>query len=187
MSDNDGATKKSWFARHKVLSIILGLILLIIIAGAAGGDDKTDNNQSNSGKSSGVNKAKQYRFADRSDKQSKDVEVLPGETATIDGLKMTLSNPEYVGSVSEYETADQGKTYVVADVSLENTSDKTQSYNVFDFRIQTAGGQVLDGTITSLPTISSGDLVSGGKAQGKIYFEVPTEEGHQYVIWKPGS
>jgi len=99
---------------------------------------------------------------------------------------MTLSNVEYKTSLSDYETAAQGKTYVVADVALENSSNRTQPYNVFDFRIQTAGGQVLDGTIVGEPTISSGDLVAGGKTQGKIYFEVPVEDGHQYVIWKPG-
>jgi hypothetical protein len=99
---------------------------------------------------------------------------------------MTLSNVEYKGSVSDFENADQGKTYVVADVVIQNTSNRTRPYNIFDFRIQTAAGQVLDPAITSLPNLSSGDVVSGGKAEGKIYFQVPVETGHQYVIWKPG-
>lgn len=174
----------SWFKRHKVLTGILAIIVLVIIVQAAGGDKQSTNGVS--GGSS--NTAKTYRFDDRADKQREDVETIPGETATVDGVKMTLSNVEYKTSLSEFETATSGKTYVIADVTLENTSDKTKPYNVMDFRIQTAGGQVLDGAFTgSVTTINSGDMVTGGKVSGKVVFETPTEDGHQYVIWKPGA
>jgi hypothetical protein len=55
-----------------------------------------------------------------------------------------------------------------------------------DFRIQTAGGQVLDSSFGTVSNpLNSGDIVAGGKASGAIVFQVPVEEGHQYVIWKP--
>lgn len=184
MSDDNNSKKKNWFSRHKILTTIIALVLLIVIAGAGSGDK--NKSSSSSGSKTSTNSQKQYRFADRADKQKKDVEVLPGETVTIEGVKMTLSNVEYKTSLSDYETAPDGKTYAVADASLENTSDRTKPYNVFNFRIQTAGGQVLDGAITGQPNLSSGDLVAGGKATGKIFFEVPVEDGHQYVVWKPG-
>ncbi len=174
-----------WFKKHKVLTVILAIIVIAAIAGSAGGN-KSDSNNSAGGNNGGSN-SKTYKFDERADKQTKDVEVLPGESATVDGVKMTLTGVEYKTSVSDYETAETGKTYIVADVALENTSNKTQAYNVFDFRVQTAGGQVLDGGITTIKTIGSGDLVAGGKASGKVVFEVPVEEGHQYVIWKPNA
>lgn len=166
--------KKNWFARHKVLTALLAIIAIVVVASAAGGGSKTNSSA-----------VKTYRFSERADKQTKDVEVLPGETATVGGVKMTLSGVEYKTSLSDFETADSGKTYVVADVALENTNNKTQPYNVLYFRFQTAGGQVLDGAISSLQTLNYGDIVAGGKASGKIVFQVPVEEGHQYVIWKP--
>lgn len=182
MSDND--KKKSWFGRHKVLTAIIVIVVLFGVAGAAGGSNEGGNNSS--GGSSNSGQAKEYRFAERADKQDKDVEVVAGEPATIGGVKLTVSKVEYKPTVSEYETPKAGKTYVVADVVLENTSDKTRPYNVFDFRIQTAGGQVLDGAFASVPNpLNSGDMVAGGKAQGQVVFEVPVEEGHQYIIWKP--
>ena len=174
-----------WFKKHKVLTVILAIVVIAVISSAAGGS-KSNNPSGTSGGSSNSS-AKTYKFDERADKQTKDVEVLPNETATVGGVKMTLTGVEYRTSLSDYEKADDGKTYVVADVTLENTSNKTQPYNVFDFRIQTAGGQVLDGGITSTKTLSSGDLVAGGKATGKIVFEVPVEDGHQYVIWKPNA
>lgn len=179
-----------WFKKHKFITVIIVLVLIVAIAGAGGGGEETTNtNSSNSSESaSSNNNEKTYKFEDRADKQASDVEVLPGESATVDGVQMTLSNVEYKTSLGEYETAEDGKTFVIADVALENTSEETKAYNVFNFRIQTSGGQVLDGAFTTLSnTLGSGDLVTGGKTSGKIAFEVPVEEGHQYVIWKPNA
>ena len=175
----------NWFKKHKTLTVILAFIVIAIIASAASGGSCTSNNSSNGSNKS--NAEKTYKFNERADKQPKDVEVMPGEAATVGGVKMTLTGVEYKTNLSEYETAESGKTYVIADVALENTSNETQPYNVLNFRIQTAGGQVLDGAFSTIPTLSSGDMVAGGKASGKIVFEVPVEEGHQYVIWKPNS
>lgn len=174
-----------WFKKHKIVTVMLALVLLAGIAGASGGSKKSSDDSNKS--SSSASNEKTYKFDDRADKQNKDVEVLPGEAATVDGVKMTLTNVEVKTSLSEFETATSGKTYVLADVALENTSKETKPYNVFNFRIQTAGGQVLDGTFSTVANLGSGDIVAGGKASGKIVFEVPVEDGHQYVIWKPNA
>lgn len=176
-----------WFKKHKILTVILAFIVIAVIASAASGGGNTNNNSADGGSGGSSNSEKTYKFDERADKQPKDVEVLPGETATVGGVKVTLSGVEYKTRLNDFETAESGKTYVIADVALENISNETQPYNVFDFRIQTAGGQVLDGTITTIKTLSSGDLVAGGKVSGKIVFEVPVEDGHQYVIWKPNA
>ena len=176
----------SWFKKHKILTVILAFIVIGVIATAAGGSDDSSNNSDGGNNTS--NTEKTYKFEDRADKQPKDVEVLPSESATVDGVKMTLSNVVYKTTISEFEQAESGKTYVIADVALENTSNETKPYNVFDFRIQTAEGQVLDGAFATVDnSLSSGDMVAGGKASGQIVFEVPVEEGHQYVIWKPNA
>lgn len=190
MSEETNSKKQNWFMKHKILTAILALILLMVIVSAAsGGSDTSDSSSSESSESADSATAEDsFRFEDRADKQPEDVEVLPGESATVEGVKMTLSDVNYNASISEFDTADSGMTYLVANVSLVNTSEDTQPYNIFDYRVQTAGGQVLDGAFTLLEgTLGSGDLVSGGTVSGKIVFEVPVEEGHQYVIWKPNA
>jgi hypothetical protein len=183
-SNND----KNWFMKHKVLTAILAVVLISIIGVAAGGGSKSSTNNNGSGGSKSSKQAKEYKFNDRADKQEKDVEVAVGEPAEVGGVSMTLTDGVYATSLGEYDKAAAGKTYFTATVSLENKSDRTEAYNIFDFRIQTAGGQVLDGTIAlgGEGGLSSGDLVAGGKVSGKIFFEVPVEEGSQFVIWKPG-
>lgn len=178
-----------FFKKHKILSVVLAFLVIGIIAAAAGGSDTTDTaNGSNSESSESATAEDAVRFTDRADIQDGDVEVLPGEAATVGGVQMTLSGVETKQSINEFDSAASGNVYLIADVSIENTSDETQAYNVFDFRIQTAGGQVLDGAFTTLEgTLGSGDLVSGGTTTGKVVFEVPVEEGNMYVLWKPNA
>jgi hypothetical protein len=155
-----------------------------VVNDATGNTTTTTSSPTSSKKST-----KQYRFADRADKQEKDVELLPGESGTVGGMKLTASNVQYATKLGDYDKADSGKTYVVVTVTLQNTSNETQSYNEYDFRVQTAGGQVLDPSyaLSVTDTLSSADLVAGGNVSGKLVFEVPQEDGHQYLIWKPSS
>jgi RNA polymerase subunit RPABC4/transcription elongation factor Spt4 len=184
---NCRADQRNWFSRHKILTGILIIILIAAIASAAGGGSKKDGGNNSSGGSAGNNQAKTYRFNERADKQAKDVEIVPGESATIDGRKLTVTSVERKASLGQYSQAPAGKVYVVANVTLENTSDKVKTYNIFDFRIQTAGGQVLDIYIGGENNLSSGDLVVGGKATGNVVFEVPVETASQYIIFKPNA
>jgi hypothetical protein len=175
---------KPWYKKSWVWLIAVVLVLGII--GTANDSDK-NGGQGTKKQSASSSSAKQYRFAERADKQNTDVEVLPNEVAIIDGVKMTVTGVNYTSSIGQFDNADSGKIYAVVDVTLENTGKQTKPYNTYDFRIQTAGGQVLDSTIALLSTpLNSGDLVSGGKASGQVVFEPPVEDGHQYIIWKPG-
>lgn len=171
--------------KDKIIAAVVagvGVLLLVGIIVTSGGSNNDNNGGSNSNNSS-----KQYKFNDRADKKSNDVEVLPNEPATVDGVKMTVTSVEYKPSLGEFEDAEAGKSYLVIGVLLENVSQETQAYNTFDFRVQTAGGQVLDATIGTLAKpLNSGDLVAGGKVEGQVVLEPPVESGSQYVIWKPG-
>ncbi len=126
------------------------------------------------------------RFVGRPDAQPKDIELLVGESAVLEGLRLTLTDVERSLSIERYEIAEAGKEFIVVSLRLENVDIKTHPYNTFDFRIQTAGGQVLDaGFVAVQPRLGSGDLVAGGKVEGKVGFETPLEEGHQYILYKP--
>lgn len=169
---------------QRAILIIVGILLIGGIVGSSQSDDKPSapekSNETNQNQSQ-----KSYKFTDRADKQETDVEVLLNEPATVKGVKMTVTKAEYKDSISEFEEADSGKKYLVIDVNMENVSNETKRYSSSDFRIQTVGGQVLDNTFGTIDTLDSADLVAGGKVSGKVLFEVPIEDGQQYVIWKP--
>jgi hypothetical protein len=185
---NCKSDQRNWFIRHKILSAIFVLILLGVVGGAlGGGSSKNSSSNSSNGTSNSGSSEKTYRFNERADKQAKDVEVTQGESGTVDGRKLTVVSIERKTSLGEYQQAPSGKIYVVANVTIENVSDRTQTYNVFDFRLQTVSGQVIDPYIGGNNDLNSGDLVKGGKVSGNVTFEAPVETASQYIIYKPNS
>jgi hypothetical protein len=83
-------------------------------------------------------------------------------------------------SISDFEK----KGYVVAEVTVKNRDTKSQPYNVFDWRLQTPGGQVIDPYFGG-EQLGSGDLVPNGEVKGKVFFEVGDVKGDFYLIYKP--
>lgn len=171
-----------------IVSILVGMGQMALIGGAFKATDSANKEVSKATGTTNAeeDKSKTYRFNDRADKQSEDVELVISETGVVDGVKVTVSSANYMTSLNEYMSASEGKTYVKVNITLENNSDRAKPYNSFDFRIQTVGGQVLDPTFGAEEDLGSGDLVQGGKVSGDVYFEVPVEIGSQYLIWKPG-
>ena len=182
--------KKSKKGKGCLILVLLGVGFLVLIgligAGGGGGQKKTKESPEQAVQQK---EEKQYRFEGRLDAQPKDIEILVGESADLEGLRLTVSEAERATSLGTFEKAETGKEFVVLDVLLENVSDETQSFNVLDFRIQTAGGQVIDSFAGPFVenALHSGDLIEKGKVQGKISFEVPKEEGHQYILYKPNA
>lgn len=157
------------------------LIIGLIIVGAS-----VDTESSRS-TSTSQSPNKQARFEDRADKQAQDLEAEIGESAIVDGRKLTIESVEKNQSLGEFTDAGDGKTFVVTKVTIENVSDEVKAYNIFDFRIQTVSGQVLDPSFYGTDNLESGDLVAGGKVSGTVTYEVPVETGNQYIIYKPNA
>ena len=75
---------------------------------------------------------------------------------------------------------------MVADVTVKNRDEKAQSYNAFDWKLQTPNGQVIDTTFGSVEgLLSSADLVKDGSVSGKVLFKVGATKGEFYLIYKP--
>lgn len=159
-----------------VLGLVVGLFVLVILGALVGGPEPEKA-------------PKEYRFPDRPDKQETDVELVVGEFAEIEGLKVGITKAQRTTAFSEFEKAGSGKEFVIITASFENVSDKTQPYNPVYFRIQTAEGQVLDYYWFNPrdDDLESGDLVTGGKVSGTIVFEVSKEKGHQHILYKPNA
>ena len=175
-----------------LIGMVVGTIFIIALVLGAGKTaveiDKAAKSSTTTTTSSSDDSSRVYKFAERADKQSTDIEVLPGVSASIRGMQMTVDSVEYKASLGDFETADSGKVYLVVKVSLSNNGTSTKAYSQYDFRVQTASGQVLDPTfaVSLKDTLNSADLVMGGKVSGIVVFLLPEETTHQYIIWKPG-
>jgi hypothetical protein len=123
---------------------------------------------------------KQGLYPDRPDTQTDDHEALAGDCVRIAGLTAFVDSAAMVG-----DPAGFGDPQLIVTVTERNRDDAAKPYNLFDWRIQTPEGQVLDPGIpwNTDASLGSGDLVPGGSVSGDVAFDVGP--GTYYVIWKP--
>lgn len=117
-------------------------------------------------------------YPDRPDRQKDDKEASIGEGVQLSGYTATLNG----ATIRPEDFVTDSGHLVSIDVKIENRDDRAQPYSTFDWRIQTANGQVLDPTFVD-DTLGSGDLVPGGTVEGKVSFDAGP--GTYYIIYKP--
>jgi hypothetical protein len=180
--------KRPWYMKKRFWA--LGVVGVIAAAAAAGGggdnSDADPINQSGSESTATESESSTSNdklFPNRPDSQREDQERNIGGEARLSGYTTTVTAAGFQQAVSDFE--EDG--YIVADVKIFNRDDKAQPYNVFDWSLQTPNGQVVDIDFTTVETLSSGDLVPGGEVTGKVVFEVGTQKGDFYLIYKPDA
>lgn len=156
------------------LAIIGLLVVLLIGAGIIAA--LVESGQDDEGRVTDAPEA--TLFPGRADSQDNDQERELGAPATINDLEATVNSVEFVQELSSFETAG----YFVVTVTYVNKADRALPYNVFDWRIQTSGGQVNDPGLHD-HTLGSGDLVPGGTVTGTVIFDAVTPDG--FILWKP--
>lgn len=171
MADKTNNTKKNWFARHKVTSAILGIILIAIIAGAAGGGNKSDTNTSDKAKT---------------DSKTATTTANIGEPAR-DGqfefvIKSVTCGKPSVTDSSGYVTKTAQGQYCLMDVTVKNIGDKQQYFSESDQKLLNSAGQVYspDTTATLTNSNNSDALLAqinpGNTAQGVLVFDIPKDQ-----------
>lgn len=178
---------RPWYKKKRFL-LPLALVLIVVIAAIAGGggDDSSEvatDSPKTSSDSGGSSKEGNTLFPGRPDAKKADIERNIGESAELSGYTVTVTKAGFQGEVSEFEKDG----YLVADVTILNRDDKAQSYNVFEWKLITPAGQIIDPTFTSAKQLGSGDLAKGGTVSGQIVWEVGTQKGDFYVVYDPSD
>jgi hypothetical protein len=170
MANKDG--KKSWFARHKVMTVILALIVIGVIASAAGGGSKSNT--------SGT---KTDSTAKASTKTASIAKI--GETAR-DGkfefvVKSVTCGTTSVGP-NQYLTKTAQGQYCLATVSVKNIGDKQQYFSEGDQKLLNASNQQYspDSTATLYNSNSSDVFLAqinpGNSVEGVLVFDIPKDQ-----------
>lgn len=178
--------RRPWYMKKRFWLLgVIGLIIILAAATSGGSDDDNSNaapdsvTQDSSATATTGSNAK--LFPGRVDAQREDKERNIGQSVELSGYTATATALAFKQSLSDFEKDG----YVMADVTVLNRDDRAQSYNLFDWKLQTTSGQVLDPTFTSGESLGSGDLVKGGTVSGTVPFKVGPEKGDFYLIYKP--
>lgn len=167
MADKD--TKKNWFARHKMLTVILAIVAIGVVASAAGGGKSNTNSSSSS--SSNSSKA-----------ESKSQTIKVGEAAR-DGkfefvVKSIQCGQASVGS-NQYLTKTAQGQYCLLAVTVKNIGNEKQSLFSTNQKLLDAANKQYStddtATLYAAPNGSSwySDINPGNSVEGTIVFDVP--------------
>ena len=108
------------------------------------------------------------------------------EPKEVNGIALTVLNAENMPKM-DFLTADQGYTFLVLDVVIENTGREEETpYNSFYFSVKDSDGYQYNSTfITREPSIKAGKLPKGDKVRGFVAFEVRSTSHGLVVTYEP--
>ena len=159
----------------KVLIAVGVLFLLGIIAAVAGGgsDQSSDSTTETTTAAAASCVGKTYP-----DQQKNDVCADAAGTVVFEDMTVTATPFKS----KEVFSSD----YLCSTITIKNTSNESQDYNVFDFKVQTPGGVVATtSSIGAAGDLDSGALIAGATKTGDMCTEDKGEKGQYVVIYKP--
>lgn len=151
--------KKWWF-------ILIVAILVIGFIGSLGGNSEKDKPKVKEEATS--NKTETKKEDKKENKQEEQVFKV-GDTVDIKGYEIKVNNVEY-SEGGEFMKPDEGKQYVIVNLTITNNAGERKSYNPLDYSLvadgnsESAGFTYLDG----VETLSSGDLDEGATVTGNL-------------------
>lgn len=159
MKEKKPIYKKWWF-------ILIAAILVIGFIGSLGGDSEKDKPKVKEEVTS--NKTETKKEDKKENKQEEQVFKV-GDTVDIKGYEIKVNSVEY-SEGGEFMKPDEGKQYVIVNLTITNNAGERKSYNPLDYSLvadgnsESAGFTYLDG----VETLSSGDLDEGATVTGNL-------------------
>lgn len=113
-------------------------------------------------------------------------EFAIGETAEIDGVKVTVNGTRILEG-NAYMKPDEGKQWIAVDFTFENTKDDSVYIGgIFEITMKDGDGREKDQNIWGeLEGSVDADVLSGEKLSGEKSFVISGDETHLYVYYKP--
>lgn len=121
-------------------------------------------------------------------KEPKKTTFKVGETVDVDGVHFKVNKVDF-NQGSTYSKPKDGNQYVLVNVTITNTSDKTTSYNPFDFKLDDNGNQTDltetivndDGSNPVSDSLTTGSLSKGGSVTGTMVGQAKTGDKYKLV------
>lgn len=171
---------KNWFAKHKILTVIIAIVLLGGIGAAMSGEKPADTATSNNSTTDNPSEKKTEEKTD----------FVVGETIDIDSRKLTVNSVERnYQTGNQFSQPESGKEFVLVNVTIENGSKSDLTYSTFNFQLQDTNGVKHNENIMALSEgrLNTGTLAAGGKVTGNLVYEVPKDDSELKLVFESGS
>lgn len=172
---------RPWYKKKRFLLPLIAIAIAVVSSVASSGGDDASDVATNTTEAPGGGNA---LFPGRPDVKKADHERNVGQAAELSGYTVTVVKAAFQGEMSAFEKGG----YLVADITILNRDDAVQSYNVFEWKLITPQGQIIDPTISSTPKqLGTGDLVTGGTVSGQVVWQVGDQKGDYYAVYDPSD
>ena len=164
-----GHDSRSFFAKHKIITVLLVLIVIGAIGSALGsGKDEPkkvaeNNSAAASAKETKTDTKKTYK---------------KGDVIELKGMRLSVTDVQKSNG-TEFEKPKSGMEFVIVTVKIENKGKDTIAYNPLYFKVKNSKGQITDETFSTInkdTALNSGDLAANGEVTGSIIFEEPKDD-----------
>ena len=178
--------QRPWYQKKRFL-VPIGLVVLLVLVSALNGGGKSA--PSTPAGSAPANQAPGGQAPAAQDPDAPP--AFPGATAddTVAQAGAPVDKDGLVLTSTAIKAGDStlGKTLCTT-VGYSNGTDKSVSFNGFDWKLQDPNGTILTMTIGgSDDTLNSGELAPGGKVAGDVCFENKNAPSGQYVVLYEGN
>lgn len=153
------------------LGALTGLVFVVmfIIGIVAAGSIATEANKVVESAQQSINDADKEAQAVLDAKK----DFAKGETAKFDNLEVKINSVQRnYTPASSYMAAEDGKEYVVLNVTVKNVGDESEYVSDYDFTVSDKGLAVSSAYLTLDNEFDSGDLSPNGTITGNIGYEV---------------
>lgn len=163
--------KRVWFW------VVVAIVVIFVGTGLSN-NSGSSNNHNNDNKTAASSSSSSSQADSSSSSETDDYDSSSSatpkvyslkQTADYNGFKVKVNSVKY-SSGDEYDTPDSGKQYVIVNVTITNTSDESQDYNPYDFKLNVNGNKTdLDETLSDVnDTLDAGSLDKGASVSGNM-------------------
>lgn len=109
-----------------------------------------------------------------------------GERLEGNGVALTVLGVERVEAIGQFQKAEAGNVFIVAEVLIEGVGTDEAPYNPFYFNVKDADGfEYATALYTGERALRSGELRSGEKARGFVAFEIKADAQGLILVYEP--
>lgn len=172
---------RPWFKKKRFIFTLL-IVLIIAISVATGGNDEEGDTASNTAAAPGAEQAPAEEAAPAEDAAPAFPGALESDVVGQADDALVLGDITVTSTALIDGDATLGATFCTT-ATVQNTSDKTIDFNIFDWKLQSPSGTIISATFMGSDNmLSSGQVAPGGTATGDACFENKAAEAGQFVV-----
>ena len=109
-----------------------------------------------------------------------------GQRTESGGIALTVNGVQRNSNAGQFLRAKPGRTYVIADVTIESVTRDNAPYNPLYFKVKDSEGMEYDaGLFGPDNSLKSGELTKGDKSRGSVAFDVPSDAKGLVLSYQP--